>query len=120
MTSFRLIFKERAFKEFDFENRYMSEARIVWKGNEDLFELKNKVEQEVEQSAEGDGFENVEQLFSIMKERLNDEEFEVFKKLRNKEVICYNELETKFYAGNGCIDYVWVERNGRKRVSFTY
>ena len=53
-----------------------------------------------------------------MKEKLNAEEFEIFKKLRNKEVKALNDFETNFYAGTGCLDYVWVEKNGKKDYRF--
>ena len=103
------MFQERAYKEFDVENRYESEARKVWKGNEGLYELKNQVEQQIEQEIPADSFERVEQLFCIMKEKLNADEFEVFSKLRNEEVCCFNDLEQNFYVGEGCLDYVWIE-----------
>ena len=115
-------FQEKAYKEFDLESKYKSEAKKVWEGHEDLYELKNQAEQKVEQEIEVDSFEKydeqVEQLFRIMKEKLNAEEFELFKKLRNEEVRRFNDLECNFYAGNGCFDYVWVEWNGRKWNSF--
>ena len=106
--------QEMAFKEFDLETIYESEAKKVWNGNEELYKLKNQVEQEIE----SEGFEQVEQLFDIMKERLNDEDFDLFKKLRNEDIICYNKLEIDFYAGEGGLDYVWVERNGQKKSHF--
>lgn len=108
------MFKERAFEEFKLENKYKTEIEKIWKGNEYLYELKNQVEQEVE----GNPYEKVEQLFCIMKEKLNADEFELFKKLRNEEVISYNNFETDFYAGKGCLDYVWVEKNGKKDYMF--
>ena len=112
------MFQERAYQEFDIKSRYEFEARKVWKGNEDLYELMNQVEQQIDQEIEIGGFEKVELLFSRMKERLNEEEFELFRKLRNEEVTSYNNLETDFFAGNGCLDYVWVERNGKKGYNF--
>ena len=119
-------FKERAYEEFDIENRFESEVRKIWQGNEHIYELKNQIEQKIKQESEQEieddsidrkiekGLREVEQLFSAMKEILNADEFELFKKLRNEEVHCLNDLETKFFAGNGCLDYVWVEYNGEK------
>ena len=116
------MFQDRAYKEFDVENKYESEARKVWKGNEDLYELKIQVEQQIEQEILADSFEKcferVERLFCIMKEKLNADKFEVFSKLQNEEVRCFNELEQNFYAGEGCFDYVWIEWNGRKKYMF--
>ena len=116
------MFQERAYKEFDVENRYESEARKVWKGNENLYELKNQVEQKIDKEIEDDSFEKcfekVEQLFCIMKEKLNADEYELFKKLRNEEVRCLNDLEQNFFAGKGCLDYVWIEQNGKKDYRF--
>lgn len=110
------IFQERAFKEFDIDAKFEAEVRKVWKGNEDLYEMKNQVEKEIE----SEGFEKIEQLFDVMKERLSAEKYELFGRLRGEDVKCYNRLETDFYAGTGCIDYVWVERNGKKHPSFLY
>ncbi len=94
-------------------------------GNESLFELKNQIEQENKQEIEADVFkafekeqEKIELLFARIKERLNEEEFELFRKLRNEEVTSYNDLEQKFFAGKGCFDYVWVEWNGQKNFMF--
>ena len=116
------MFQERAFKEFDLENKYESEARKIWEGNESLYELKNQVEQKIEQEIVADSlekcFEKVDLLFCTMKEKLNADEFELFKKLRNEEVRCLNNLEQNFYAGKGCFDYVWVEQNGEKDFMF--
>lgn len=115
-------FKEKAFEEFDLENRCKTEIEKIWKGNENLYELKNQVEQKIEQEVEVDCFEKlfekVEQLFCIMKEKLNDDEFELFKKLRSEEVNFYNNFDLNFYAGDGCLDYVWVEKNGKKDYKF--
>lgn len=63
-------------------------------------------------------FKKVDQLFCMMKEKLNDEEFEILRKLRNEEVKALNDFETNFYAGTGCFDYVWVEKNGKKDYKF--
>lgn len=108
------IFQDRAFKEFDIDTKFESEARKVWKGNEDLYELKNQVEKELE----SEGIEKENQLYDVMKERLDAEKYDLFKKLRNEEVICYNKLEVDFYAGTGCMDYVWVERRGKRKPDF--
>ena len=116
------MFQERAYKDFNVENRYESEARKVWKGNEDIYELMNKIEQNLEQEIKVDILEKVlekeEKLFCIMKEKLNDDEFELFKKLRNEEVRCFNDLEHSFFAGKGCLDYVWIEHNSKKDNCF--
>ena len=112
------MFHDRAYKEFGIENKIKSEVRKVWKENEDLYELKNQVEQKVEQAFEDNPFEKEEQLYRIMKERLNDEEFELFTKLRNEEVKCFNKLEQNYFEGKDCLGYVWVERNGQKRNGF--
>ena len=88
--------------------------------------MEQKIKQEREQEIEEDsierkiekGLREVEQLFCAMKEILNADEFELFKKLRNEEVHCLNDLEAKFYAGNGCLDYVWVDDNGKKKYGF--
>lgn len=111
--------QEMAFEEFDLENRYIkTEIVKIWAGNENLYELKNKVEQEIEKTVEGDGFEKTEQLFRVMQEKLNADEFEIFKKLRNEEVKFCNNFEQNFYGGTGCLDYVWVEKNGKKDFKF--
>lgn len=34
--------------------------------------------------------------------------------MRNEEVKSYNNFEQNFYAGKGCLDYVWVEKNDEK------
>ncbi len=112
-------FQDRAFEEFDLENKYIkTEIAKIWAGYENLYEIKNKVEQEIEEKFKDDCFKKVDQLFGIMKEKLNAEEFEIFKKLRNKEVKALNDFETNFYAGTGCLDYVWVEKNGKKDYRF--
>lgn len=80
--------------------------------------MKNQVEQEVEQEGEGDAFEKLDQLLCIMEKKLTADEFELFKKLRNEEVDIWNEFENNFYTGEGCLDYVWVESNGKKYYSF--
>lgn len=108
------IFQDRAFKEFDIDTKFESEAKKVWKGNEDLYELMNQVEK----GLESEGIEKQEQLFDIMKEKLDNEKYSMFKKLRNEYVVCYNKLDVDFYAGSGCIDYVWVERRGQKKPDF--
>lgn len=54
------MFQERAYREFDVEKRYESEARKVWEGNEDLYELKNQVEQELEQEFEQEDEQEIE------------------------------------------------------------
>lgn len=53
-----------------------------------------------------------------MEEKLSTEEFNIFKKIRNEEVVFYNESERNFYVGDGAMDYVWVEKNGRKYLRF--
>lgn len=53
-----------------------------------------------------------------MKEKLNTEEFEIYKKLRDEEVKAFNNYEQNFYAGTGSLDYVWVEKNGKKDYRF--
>lgn len=108
------IFQDRAYKEFDIDTKFESEARKIWKGNEDLYELKNQVEKELE----SEGIEKENQLYDVMKERLDAEKYDLFKKLRNEEVICYNKLEVDFYAGTACMDYVWVERRGKRKPDF--
>lgn len=109
-------FKDRAMVEFDIENKFEDEAKKVWKGKENWYELLLQVEKEVE----GEGFEKIDQVLSRIKEKLNDEEYKLFKELRNEYVTCYNNLENDFYAGTGCLDYVWVEHNGEKRGSFLW
>lgn len=108
------IFNERAFKEFDIGAKFESEERKVWKGNEDLYEMMNRIEKEIE----SEGFEKIEQLCDMMKERLDTEKYELFKRLRNEGVKRYNKLENDFYAGTGCMEYVWVERRGKKQPAF--
>lgn len=80
--------------------------------------MKNKVEQKIEKTVEGDGFEKTEQLFRVMQEKLNADEFEILKKLRNEEVKSYNNFEQNLYGGTGCLDYVWVEKSGKKDFKF--
>ena len=108
------MFKERAFEEFHLEEQYEAKVKSVWHGYEYIYELKNQVEKELEKEFEDEPFQKIEQLYSIMEEKLNDEEYEIFKKLRSEDVGCYNKLEGDFYAGAGCLDYVWVECNGKK------
>ena len=111
--------QERAFDEFDLENKYIkTEIAKIWAGYENLYELKNKVEQEVEEKFKDDCFKKVDQLFDMMKEKLNTEEFEIFIKLRNEEVKAFNNFEQNFYAGTGSLEYVWVEKNGKKDFRF--
>lgn len=116
------MLQEKAYKEFEIENRYESEARKVWKGYEWICELKDQVEQKLDKEIAVDSWdkmtEKVELLYSIMKDKLNADEFELFKKLRNEEVQCFNKLEQDFFAGEGCLDYVWIEKNGRKDWMF--
>lgn len=48
-------FQDRAFEKFDLENKYIkTEIAKIWAGYENLYELKNKVEQEVEEIFEDD------------------------------------------------------------------
>lgn len=116
------MFQERAYKEFNVESRYEAESRKVWDGNENLCALKDQIEQKLEQEIEADSFEKclekVDRLFEIMKEKLNDDEFVLFKKLRNEEITCFNNLEQEFFAGEGCFDYVWIDENGKKDWRF--
>lgn len=112
------IFKDKAFKEFDIDSKIELEIKKMWIGNEAIYELKNQVEEKLEQEYTDDPFEKVEQLFKIMEEKLNTEEFNIFKNIRNKEVDFYNESEINFYAGDGSMDYVWIEKNGRKDWRF--
>lgn len=112
------IFQEKAFKEFEIDSKLEIEIKKMWIGNEAIYELKNQVEEKLEQEYTDDPFEKVEQLFKIMEEKLSTEEFNIFKKIRNKEVDFYNESETNFYAGDGAMDYVWIEKNGRKDWRF--
>lgn len=112
-------FQDRALEEFDLKNRYIrTEIAKIWAGYENLYELKNKVEQAVEEKFGDDCFKKQDQLFCIMKEKLNDEEFEIFKELRNKEVRSLNNFDQNFYAGEGCLDYVWIEKDGEKYYNF--
>lgn len=112
-------FQERAFEEFDLENKYIkTEITKIWAGYENIYELKNKVEQEAEKVFEDDCFKKVDRLFDIMKEKLNTEEFEIFKKLRDEEVKAFNNYEQNFYAGTGSLDYVWVEKMVKRITDF--
>lgn len=112
------IFQERAFKEFEIDSKLEIEIKKMWIGNEAIYELKNQVEAKLELEYADDPFEKVEQLFKIMEEKLSTEEFNIFKKIRNEEVVFYNESERNFYVGDGAMDYVWVEKNGRKYWRF--
>lgn len=112
------IFQEKAFKEFEIDSKLEIEIEKMWIGNEAIYELKNQVEEKLEQEYTDDPFEKVEQLFKIMEEKLSTEEFNIFKKIRNEEVGFYNEIERNFYARDGAMDYVWVEENGRKYSRF--
>lgn len=54
-------FQERAFEEFDLENKYIkTEITKIWAGYENIYELKNKVEQEAEKVFEDDCFKKVD------------------------------------------------------------
>lgn len=112
------VFQERAFEEFNFTNKVETEIKKIWIGHENIYELKNQIERKLEQEYEDNPFEKLEQLFKIMEENLGDEEFKIFKKLRNEEVSFYNNFEQDFYENGGSSDYVWIERNGRKYNSF--
>lgn len=112
------IFREKAFKEFEIDSKLEIEIKKMWIGNEAIYELKKQVEEKLEQECKDNPFEKLEQLFKIMEEKLSTEEFNIFKKIRREEVGFYNESERNFYAGDGAMDYVWVEKNGRKYWRF--
>lgn len=112
------IFQEKAFKEFEIDSKLEIEIKKMWIGNEAIYELKKQVEEKLEQECKDNPFEKLEQLFKIMEEKLSTEEFNIFKKIRREEVGFYNESERNFYAGDGAMDYVWVEKNGRKYWRF--
>lgn len=116
------MLQEKAYEEFGVEKRYEVEARKIWKGYENIYELMNQVEHQIKQESViesiEDGLEELNKLYNIMQEKLNAEEFEIFKKLRNEEVRYWNDSDTNFFTGEGCLDYVWVEHNGKKQCMF--
>ena len=48
-----------------------------------------------------------------MKEQLNDEEYNLFEELYNKEFKYVNNVDLDFQSGKGCLDYIWVEYKGK-------
>ena len=103
-----------AVKKVYYDGKCIMTVDMDYAQEDSIREYLNEIEEDSIERKIEKGLREVEQLFCAMKEILNADEFELFKKLRNEEVHCLNDLETKFFAGNGCLDYVWVEYNGEK------
>lgn len=109
---------DRASDEFGNECAENAEKN-VWNVHEKIKKIWDEIQSETKESC-NDANDNIMELFTrkqqlqekLIRKRLNEEEFELFKKLQLQSAKAYNDSKDQFYENT---DYVWVDYGDGKR-----